>query len=279
MTQQTSVLTKKQVRTIGPKIYTEQDGTEYRITAELRYDDQCNNGHNTFGITGSIDRKERGRWTDDSGGCIHDAIAEHFPSLQPLIKWHGCTSDGPIHFGNAVYYASERDCWGTLKGEPRPNSVETFIVFGDNPIRHQKKASFAKWLREHSTQAGPGALYDFEVIAYHHDDRPGETHKYAPKYTFGGYALKWHECPFDSEEAALQFLYALQHCDPRYIQRPTSFGEGKARDLAAARSCAIWPDATDEDLTAPGLKDRLAARLPALLVEFRAAMEGVGFTW
>jgi hypothetical protein len=56
-------------------------------------------------------------------------------------------------------------------------------------------------------------------------------------------------------------------------------GEGKERKLDNARSCAIWPDATDEDLTAPGLEARLMARLPVLMAEFRAAVESIGFTF
>lgn len=50
-------------------------------------------------------------------------------------------------------------------------------------------------------------------------------------------------------------------------------------DLAAARVCAVWPDATDEELTAPGLEDRLMARLPALMAEFKAAVESLGFVY
>ena len=34
-----------------------------------------------------------------------------------------------------------------------------------------------------------------------------------------------------------------------------------------------------EDLTAPGLEERLLARLPALMAEFRAAVESLGFVW
>ena len=56
-------------------------------------------------------------------------------------------------------------------------------------------------------------------------------------------------------------------------------GEGKERDLDAARHTAVWLDATDEELTAPGLKERLIARLPGLLAEFRAAVESLGFIW
>jgi hypothetical protein len=56
-------------------------------------------------------------------------------------------------------------------------------------------------------------------------------------------------------------------------------GEGKARDLDAARRVAIWPDATDEQLCAEPavLRTLLEARLPALLAEFKACMSSLGF--
>ncbi len=56
-------------------------------------------------------------------------------------------------------------------------------------------------------------------------------------------------------------------------------GEGKERDLDAARNSAVWPDATDADLTEPGLKERLIERLPALMAEFKSAVESLGFTY
>lgn len=56
-------------------------------------------------------------------------------------------------------------------------------------------------------------------------------------------------------------------------------GEGKDRQLDSARSVAIWPDATDEELMADDLEERLRARLPGLLVEFREAIEWAGFVW
>jgi hypothetical protein len=55
--------------------------------------------------------------------------------------------------------------------------------------------------------------------------------------------------------------------------------EGKERDLDAASHSAIWPDATDEELTEPGLKERLLARLPQLLEEFKQAVEHFGFEY
>lgn len=55
----------------------------------------------------------------------------------------------------------------------------------------------------------------------------------------------------------------------------------KVANLGHARSCAVWPDATDEQLCADEatLTAALAARLPALLADFRNDMEAVGFLW
>ena len=58
-------------------------------------------------------------------------------------------------------------------------------------------------------------------------------------------------------------------------------GEGKERDLDAARRAAVWPDATDEELCQerPQLEAALKARLPALLAEFKQAMLEIGFIY
>ena len=100
-----SKLVKRQSRKLGPKKYKE-GGVNFRITANVRHDDQCGNGHNTFSITGEISRQARnGRWMEDSGGCIHDEISRHFPELRPLIKWHLCSTDEPMHYvANTVYH-------------------------------------------------------------------------------------------------------------------------------------------------------------------------------
>jgi hypothetical protein len=60
---------------------------------------------------------------------------------------------------------------------------------------------------------------------------------------------------------------------PRVARR----GEGKDRDFEGARRVAIWPDATEADLTDPNLEQRLLDRLPDLFEEFKAAMENAGF--
>lgn len=124
------------------------------ITVTLRYDDTCRNGHNTLSITGSYDTS-----TGSGAGRVHDEIGMAFPDLKPLLKWHGCHTDGPLHYvANTVYYVKEGN-------------------------------------------------------------------------------------------------------------------------LDLARETAIWPDATDEDLCREGLEDRLKARLPALMQDFRKVVESLGFIY
>lgn len=236
----------------------------YQLVATVRHDDECGNGHNSFAITGEL--YENDRWM--AGGCLHDDIAEHFPELAPLIKWHLCSTDGPMHYpANALYHAGERDCWGKLKGEVK--STETHIVFGDNPITHAPGRGFVKWLEECQKLRH---TFDFEVMQYDHDDRK----TFGSKFTFGGFAEKWHECPFDTEDKAVHFLYAMQHCNPKFVTVPVSWGEGKEPDPESARACAIWPDATLEQLQD---KEALEARLPGLMAEFRAAVESLDMTF
>jgi hypothetical protein len=171
-----SVLTKKQVKRFGPKPI-DYYGIPATITAEVRYDDECGNGHNSFAITGTIRATDRRRVNPRdgghlAGGCLHDEIAAKFPDLAPFIKWHLSSSDGPMHYiANTVYHASDRD------------------------------------------------------------------------------------------------------------YNATAWSEGKARDLNAARHSAVWPEATDEELTAPDLKAKLESRLPALLAAMQADVEALGFVW
>lgn len=215
-----SILTKHQVKTYGPRQYREA-GTIYKITANVRYDDQCGNGHNSFSITADIYRRDgNNRWCESSFGCQHDSVAKHFPQLAPYIKWHLFSADQPLHYiANTVYHAGDRDHNGLRKGEERQ------IVNG--------RTKLPCWKLE----------ADKNIPEYH-----------------------------DSAEQPRQFATL------RYVPL-VRIGEGKPRNLDAARSCAIWPDATDEELTATGLEDRLKERHAQLMTDFRAAVESLGFIY
>ena len=93
-----------------------EGGHNYSITVSLRFDDECNNGRESFSATADI--REDGR--EYMCGCCHDEIAARFPECAPFLKWHLCSTDGPMHYlSNTLYHAGDRDCNGLLKGEMR----------------------------------------------------------------------------------------------------------------------------------------------------------------
>ena len=226
----TSILTKKQTKIYGPKIYT-SNGQTYKLTVTVRYDDRSGNGHNTFSITAMQYRKARnGKWVEDSCGCMHETVAAEFPELAQYIKWHLTASDGPLHYiANTVYLAGDRDCWGLQKDERRQ-------------IKNRRTGK-PSW----------------ELVARHK-----VTGEVLPFYKLEKYtdADTTPECEYE---------LVWQSWD--------RIGEGKARELDKSRHTAIWPDATDEELTEPGLEERLEARLPGLMQEFKKAIEELGFTY
>lgn len=265
----TSQLIKNQKKVYGPKYYKE-NGQEYRITAKVRHDDQCNNGHNSFSITADIDEKRGNRWVESSGGCLHDEVKKHFPELAPFIKWHLMSTDEPLHYvANTLYLAGNRDCWGLKKGEPR--QWEKKITFNDFPVAFKFSKKFIEWIERSENRAK--AYYGFYPLEVPHKDEKG--YKFAPKYTFKGFSCEWYECPFDSLEEAQQFREAFRK--PFSISsEPTSWGEGKEPDLEGARHCAIWPDATIEQLQN---KELLLSRIPQLLADFQKDVESLGLIY
>lgn len=204
-------------------------GRDARLFVTVRYDDECGNRHNTFGITGDIVATDAyGRRETVACGCVRDDIAQVFPELAPLIAWNGMTSEGPTHYvANTVYLAGDRDCHVLLAGERRQ-------------IRNGRTGE---------------PVWHLEV-----DDG-------SPLYLLNRAS---HEGP--TPPAAAPVLAWRPWC---------RVGEGKPRDLDAARRCAVWPDATDEQLSVPPeeLEAALLARAPALVAQFRAALETAGFVW
>ena len=82
-------------------------GKPCTITVKICYDDDCNNGHNTFTIIGFINTK---RARNIVGGCIHDEIAKYFPEFRHLIKWHLCGSQEPLYYyENTLYFARTQE--------------------------------------------------------------------------------------------------------------------------------------------------------------------------
>lgn len=251
-------------------------GTGATLTVKLRFDDDCKNGHDTFAITAEV--RVPGRRDCEACGCLHTEIAEVFPELAPLIQWHLCSTDGPLHYvANTLHHAGDRDCWGLRKGEEStsPRQMKHFVRFGDSPIEHQVSNRLKAFIDATIAEDG-----EFVIDQVEHKKEPG-GYNYSPKFQFAGMDCKWHDCPFDTCDEARQWLDAITSTEITWTSRTNVFGEGKARDLDAARRCAIWPEATDDQLCSDPhvLEGLLIDRLPALLAEFRAAMESLGFEY
>lgn len=228
------------------KQYQDRPGKGVGVNALVRFDDDCKNGQ-----------------------------AFAFPELQPYFKWHLVSTDGPMHYlANATFHAGDLDHNGRAKGEA--SSFEYGVRFNGVPVTHRIGRKLHDFI---GARVGTG---DFQVFSIAHQDRPGESYKFQPKYSLVGFsATKWHECPFNDETEANEFCNALNTCKVELACIPTAWSQGKARELDYARNAAVWPEATDEQLSVPKkeLTEALEARLPALMVEFRAAVESLGFDY
>jgi hypothetical protein len=248
-------------------------GKDMYISATVRFDDNCKNGHETFSITGEI--KKRGHREPEICGCIHEELAKYFPELAPLIKWHLTSSDGPMHYvANTVYHASNLGTDGLPAG--MPTNFKTLVFIGSSPVPYGLKGKFMQFLE--------GALADgkkFEPVPVAHKKTSASNYDFEPKYTVTGYPCEWYECPFDEKPEALAWCQALNAGLVRFEGIATSVSKGKERDFKAARSCAAWPEITDEELSLPKaeLTALLEARLPSLIHEFKNDMLAVGFLW
>lgn len=221
-----SVLTKHQVKTYGPKPI-KGYGPGALITAKIRHDDNCGNGHNTFSVTADVVTPASKRRGDtEAGGCMHEEIAKSFPELAPFIKWHLTSTDEPLHYvANTVYNAGDRDCHGLRKGE----------------------------FRQH-TSRGQYQANGVEGVPCWELETPESKQTYANEKP-ASVVLDWK--PYGRT------------------------GEGKERDLDAARRCAVWPDATDAELMQEpeALRAALVARIPVMMADFKSAVESLGFVY
>lgn len=255
----------------------QHEGKSCNMTVEVRFDDQCKNGYNNFAITGRLVSRSR---EVDMGGCVHDEIEKYIPELAPLIKWHGCSPRGPMHYlANVTYLAGNRDHNGKMKGEPW--AWDDAVRFANFPISYKLDHRFAKWLKacfkfNRTTQPRNPAYKRFEVVAVPYVG----TGKFSEHYSFDDYTTDWATAPFKTRQAADEFRAAMEW-DVQFVKIPTLFSEGKDRQLDLARSSAIWPEATDEQLCLPKeeLTALLEARLPQLVADFRAQIKACGLAW
>jgi hypothetical protein len=247
---------------LNTKVFKKEiDNEIHTVTIQM----SCFEGQEPY-FSMTYDAYKAGRVRSDrnfiSGGCAgQEYYDKNWPELAHLRKWHLCSTKGPMYYvANSLYHASNRDCWGFLKGEVK--SYETTITFDNVPIKHKIDKKFLKWIFEQ----------DKQTLCIVERPYTGTEYKFDPHYSFEGFGQNWYECPFKTKEEAQDFLNALLNCKVTLHETPCAWGEGKEPDLEAARSCAIWPDAQLEDFT----KEKLEARLPKLMEQFRKELNEFG---
>lgn len=213
------------------------EGGYGKLVVNIRYDDSCGNGHNSFSITGTL-------YGDDvelSSGCIHDDIIEFAPELEYLIKWHLCSSDGPIHYlANTLYHARDTDHDGLRVGEYKAynlNVISSAVIKGESTV-----------------------IYSSDTIYSNKQNNPNFA-KIEKREL-----LKLND--FKSK--------TLIDCEVVRVNQEWSKSEGKPVDIDAARRSAIWPNATIEQLSS---REQLEQHLPELMHEFKGIIESLGMEY
>lgn len=100
----------------GAKIIEIKTSKTIRYKLEIRFDDECNNGHKTFAMTHveyeKYNRSEHGReeycdieyvgnekWVWVSCGIASvEWVKKHFPHYAKYVKWHLISTDGPMYY-------------------------------------------------------------------------------------------------------------------------------------------------------------------------------------
>ena len=260
-----SKLTRSQFKTYAQKEI-DYHGTKADIIVKIRYDDECSNGHNTFTITAdTYKRSGRRESAYLAGGCCHDEIIKHFPELKRAIDFHLTSSDGPLHYvANAMYHAKE----------VKPNTVPRFydhrLMFFDCPFTFKLNKRLKAFIDSYTFGD------NIEVVALTHPRNhiKGE-YQYSDNYTFKGLELDWYKSLFTERREAEEMAQAIMSMPFTIEQFVSSYQDEKIPDLEAARNCAIWNDAELEDFT----EEKLNARLPVLMQEFKQIVESFGFEY
>ena len=269
-----SILTKNQTKKVTADNVL-VDGERVDIAAELRYDDQCGNGHNSFAITGEY--YEAGKPKTDRNmiacGCVHEAIEQAFPELKPFIKWHLMSSDEPMHYvSNTMYHARDCDTEGKKAGDVI--GYDTRLKFyGVSFTFSEQENGFWEYL----DNMGDFNNIEVEAVAYDGAD----SYDFSDNYSLTGFikeneSKQWYKAPFKSKRAASEFLTMLQEFGYEYIKTPYKWAKAEKVDIDAARNSAVWSDATLEQLQS---REALEARLPQLVADFADDMELLGFTY
>lgn len=147
-----------------------------------------------FSITGEQYRQTngRGRWAEDSFGCLHDDIEKHFKKYAKYIKWHLVSVEEPMHYiSNSLYWAGLQG-WTDNKKDSPPNydyfvsTAKWGTVAGDEKIP-------VKWLMGKGSKKNIINRIKSAILTYILKKRAKDLQKEFYNAMFELFGTEWHE--------------------------------------------------------------------------------------
>lgn len=213
-----------------------EGGEKYKLVVAVSHDDECKNGHNTFRITGDL----------------YHQIEHNRYSLEAC----GCIHED---IGKHLPKLKPFLKWhGVSTATSRHSIANTLYHISERDYHGLLKGEFNSFTYRVMVEKGEEEKLLFSSRIF---------------YTFRNWIHR-----DEAKEQAETFLQNIKpELDP-YIERVGSGSpsEGKERDLEAARSSAVWPEATLEQLSD---RDLLQERLPSLLISFKKDVQSLGLIY
>lgn len=112
------------------------DGRKVKVTAKAEFYSLGGTQQPYFSVTveNAWEILPRGGRRNLGCGCMHDLIEKVFPEWKHMLKWHLVSADKPMHYvENSMYHASEKDCWGFLKGQQKTDKKSGLPLWSIRP--------------------------------------------------------------------------------------------------------------------------------------------------
>ena len=117
--------------THNQKIKIERTYQDKPIWLEISWDDECNNGHNTFSFV---------IWSPEFSIPGETGIVQEvFPEFYPYMKWHGITSDGPLYYFDNTRYILKHNGLEAAQEYAYCNECSEEFLNNDKKMYHHLK--------------------------------------------------------------------------------------------------------------------------------------------
>lgn len=286
------------------------------LDVTLYWRDDSNTGYNQFTYSAEL---RQGKVLM-IGRCVAE-IELTFPHLKELLPYHLVGTNGPLHyFENTLFLAGEEDHWGGRAGvqqtspksglpiwalqaspytrveaseQPQPLVVHWFPVLGGGKPADLAAARYCLEnfcsLTDDELKLDSAELTGLilsKAPAIDQTTLANAVYHAGTRDCFGTKAGEQRKCQkglplWHTNQKPYRTVSAAEKPDPLVLEFHPMPGVGKVRELDKARGSAVWPDATDEELSVPPaeLEKALAARLPKLLEGLKCQIEKLGFQY